>query len=64
MMKEQLVIIQANVPVCPKCNGLLKLNIVSNKFRCISCDSRYKVIDRGKNDRTFICTMNNSLHNM
>lgn len=63
-MKEQLVMIQANVPVCPECNGMLKLDTILNRFNCIQCGEKYKVLDTGKNDRTFICTMNSSLHNI
>lgn len=49
------VVIQTNVPICPNCNGTLRLNKIMQKYICIACDSRFKILNFGQTEREFVC---------
>lgn len=54
-MNKQQVVIQTNVPICPECNGTLRLFMKFEKYICNSCGSSFKVIESGQTEREFIC---------
>lgn len=53
-------IIQTNVPTCPECGAGMRLNPITLEYMCFDCNSRYKVIDHGNNDREVICERRNN----
>ena len=56
-MNDKLIPIQVNVSICPECHSVLKLDTRNNIFRCVECKRILKIVDLGRNDKTFICTM-------
>ena len=49
------VVIQTIIPICPDCNGTLRLNKISQKYICIACKSSFKIKDQGQTEREFLC---------
>lgn len=52
---NELITIQANVPICLRCGAAMRFNPITLEYKCFDCKERYKVIDNGNNDREFIC---------
>lgn len=56
------VVIQVHVPICPDCGGGLKYNQISQRYRCLHCGNKYKVIGFGQTEREFICEQEVKMH--
>jgi hypothetical protein len=52
---SKIVTIQVNVSICPGCGGALKFYRIVNKYGCMHCGTRYKIIGFGQTEREFIC---------
>jgi len=52
---SKLYTIQVNVPICPECGGALRFYKIVNKYGCMHCGNRYKIIGFGQTEREFIC---------
>lgn len=42
--------IQLTVPICPKCNALLRLRLEHNIFRCNDCGTTFEIVGEGMRD--------------
>lgn len=49
------VVIQTNVPICPNCSGMLKLNKIMQCYLCYNCGSKFKLKEPGQTEREFVC---------
>ena len=57
---DKLHTIQCNVPICPECGGALKFQRIINKYLCMHCGTRFKIIGVGQTEREFICEKENN----
>jgi len=55
---SKLHTIQVNVSICPECGGALKFQRILNKYLCMHCGTRFKIV--GQTEREFICEKENN----
>ena len=55
----KLELINARLPICPECLSKMQINLVTETISCYRCKALYKIIELGKNDRDFICEVQN-----
>jgi len=58
---NKLEIINSHIPICPECNGKMKINLVQSNVKCTHCGCIFQIIELGRNDRDFICERKENL---
>lgn len=49
------IIIQNNVPICPKCGAVLIHRLEVMSYKCFDCKARYRILDHGNTEREYVC---------